>query len=903
MPPGTPPGATYICSLDGAPAVACTSPWDVTGLAMHQEAQVMVGARLPGVPLSNGVTRGVRRGLNPRGFGGGAAVGLAQLPDEGWVAWGGNVGVNLEASARNYARLLADGAFDPAQTGLTTGAEGPYLGEVIPVVQEMDAAGLPTGKTFVGGQFDRFNGAAVPRNLVRLTATGAVDPTWSGPDVGWEYDYVGVVVQELGMDGLPNGKLLVGGKFTRVDDNTDHQGLVRILPDGTVDPTWHAAGGFNDWVNTVWQVRGANNLPTGKLLVGGVFDAFDDQPVPKGLVMLLEDGSLDSSFGVGDGFDGWVATVLQPRDALGNHLPRYVVGGTFTQLDGVDIPARLVGLLSNGALDPSFNTGGEGLDGNSSNGAFGIIEEETPAGLPTGRLWVGGNFYDYYNGQSTDGELIRLNANGTRDMTVSPQVWGEISSLVPQRNANGTPTGKFWVAGDLDWVNDLPWTGLALLDANGTVDMSLPPQPMGGRAVYAVAQARDTSGGWLPGVHIAGSFRGWGGTPTGRGFTRLQANGAPHAVFTSNQGTGLYGEVRQVLPERDATGVLTGKLLVLGTFYDGYGVDVTDGILRLNDNGTRDTIYNAAAQGLYGAEGNTATPERTLAGGYTGKLWVGHGAREYNGTPIPGGLFRLQANGYRDATYNPVGFGYTNNGGYPASVDLIRQERDTSTGALTGKMLVAGSFDSFNGTPTPFGLVRLNNDGTLDATFNAGGSGLDGYYRNVLDLDQEVDANGVPNGRWVVGANLETYNGVTVRGAFRINADGTLDSTFNPEMYSEQRVDSVVQEYDVGAARFTTRWFLAGRFGTLANGAINIPDNLIRVEANGAWDPTYNTDLPGFDDDVYEMAPEFHFGQPTGNLILVGAFRHYNGETRLGLVRVLQDGAPDEYFHGQGRGP
>ena len=76
LPGGSPSGATYVCSVDGAPAVACTSPQQVTGLAMHREAQVAVTAQLPGLMASNAVTRSVRRGLNPRGFCGGAAVGL-----------------------------------------------------------------------------------------------------------------------------------------------------------------------------------------------------------------------------------------------------------------------------------------------------------------------------------------------------------------------------------------------------------------------------------------------------------------------------------------------------------------------------------------------------------------------------------------------------------------------------------------------------------------------------------------------------------------------------------------------------------------------------------------------------------------------------------------------------------
>ena len=47
-----------------------------------------------------------------------------------------------------------------------------------------------------------------------------------------------------------------------------------------------------------------------------------------------------------------------------------------------------------------------------------------------------------------------------------------------------------------------------------------------------------------------------------------------------------------------------------------------------------------------------------------------------------------------------------------------------------GKILIGGGFTSYNGTPVG-GIARLNPDGTLDTTFNPGGTGATGVVQGV----------------------------------------------------------------------------------------------------------------------------------------------------------------------------
>lgn len=83
-----------------------------------------------------------------------------------------------------------------------------------------------------------------------------------------------------------------------------------------------------------------------------------------------------------------------------------------------------------------------------------------------------------------------------------------------------------------------------------------------------------------------------------------------------------------------------------------------------------------------------------------------------------------------------------------------------------GKILVGGLLNSFNGQGL-YGIARLNPDGSVDTTFNPN---LNGY---VLELKILAD------GKILIGGSFTTVNGVNRNYLARLNSDGTLDTTFD----------------------------------------------------------------------------------------------------------------------------
>lgn len=85
-----------------------------------------------------------------------------------------------------------------------------------------------------------------------------------------------------------------------------------------------------------------------------------------------------------------------------------------------------------------------------------------------------------------------------------------------------------------------------------------------------------------------------------------------------------------------------------------------------------------------------------------------------------------------------------------------------------GKILVFGSFNSVNGTWSP-NMVRLNANGSVDTTFNIG----TGFFGETTAFALQSD------GKYVVGGNFSYFNGVSKEKMVRLNPDGVLDTSFN----------------------------------------------------------------------------------------------------------------------------
>jgi uncharacterized delta-60 repeat protein len=181
-----------------------------------------------------------------------------------------------------------------------------------------------------------------------------------------------------------------------------------------------------------------------------------------------------------------------------------------------------------------------------------------------------------------------------------------------------------------------------------------------------------------------------------------------------------------------------------------------------------------------------------------------------------------------------------------------------------GKILVGGWFGSMSGQPRN-SIARLNADGTIDTAFNPNAS----YW--ILSMVVQAD------GKILVGGMFTTMSGAPRNYIARLNADGTLDTDFNPNANSF--VYSLALQPD-------GKILIGGQFTAIGG----VPRNCIaRLNADGTLDTAFN---PNPNSSIYSLAV-----QADGKILVGGWFTTMGGVTRNQIARLNLDGTPDTAFN------
>ena len=232
-------------------------------------------------------------------------------------------------------------------------------------------------------------------------------------------------------------------------------------------------------------------------------------------------------------------------------------------------------------------------------------------------------------------------------------------------------------------------------------------------------------------ILAGGTFTGFDAQPHNH-IVRLEANGAPDATFAPQ----ASGDVQAMVVWPD------GRILIGGDFMSVSGIPCRH-IALLNPDGTVDKNFTAGCDGEV----------RALAIQPDGEVLVGGGFNKFDAQK-DNRITRVGPQGRRDPAFH-VGLGAN------AKVDSIALQRD-------GKILLAGLFTQFDGTPVGR-LVRLNPDGTLDAMFGAGTGANEAIIKLVV----------LPDGKILAAGDFTSFNGTPCNHIVRLNSDGSMDQTFN----------------------------------------------------------------------------------------------------------------------------
>ena len=348
---------------------------------------------------------------------------------------------------------------------------------------------------------------------------------------------------------------------------------------GTIDTSFVYGTGFDNSVNSIAIQT------NGKIIVGGFFNNYNGTPTNK-IIRLNTNGSIDTSFVYGTGFDGLVDEIAIQSDG------KILVGGNFLNYDGT--PANyIIRLNSNGTIDGSF-VYGTGFDANVRDIA---IQSD-------GKILVGGNFLSY-NGTPAN-NLIRLNSDGTIDGSF---VYGLGFNSTVNKIAIQSD-GKIVLGGNFTSYNLTPANGIIRLNSDGSIDTFF---IYGTGFNFSVVSIDIQTNGK---IIVGGVFNNYNGTGANR-IIRLNTDGSVDTSFV--YGTGFNFPVLSIAIQSD------GKILVGGQFGD-YNGTPANLIIRLNSDGSVDTSF------VYGIGFNGfATIEIAIKS--DGKIVVGGNFISYDGTP------------------------------------------------------------------------------------------------------------------------------------------------------------------------------------------------------------------------------------------------------------------------------
>jgi uncharacterized delta-60 repeat protein len=336
-------------------------------------------------------------------------------------------------------------------------------------------------------------------------------------------------------------------------------------------------------------------------------------------------------------------------------------------------------------------------------------------------------------------------------------------------------------------------------------------------------------------ILVGGGFSTYGST-TRNGIIRLNTGGTIDNTF--NIGTGFTSNVLSIALQPD------GKILAGGDFTSYSGV-TSNRIIRLNSDGTIDNTFNIGT----GFSSNV----RKIVLQPDGKILAVGDFISYDGTNS-NRIIRLDTGGTIDNTFN-IGSGFD----FPVYTIALQPDN---------KILVGGEFTSYSGV-TSNRIIRLEQNGTIDGTFNIGTGFGTGFSSAVLSIVPQ------PDGRILVGGYFISYNGTSRNQFIRLEQNGTIDGTFN----IGTGFNNTFSVYTI-ALQPDGKILVGGAFISYNGTSRN---RIIRLEKNGTIDGTFNIGT-GFTNNVQSIAL-----QPDGKILVGGTFTSYNGTTRNRIIRLNSD--------------
>jgi uncharacterized delta-60 repeat protein len=330
-------------------------------------------------------------------------------------------------------------------------------------------------------------------------------------------------------------------------------------------------------------------------------------------------------------------------------------------------------------------------------------------------------------------------------------------------------------------------------------------------------------------ILIAGHFTTYNGTTVGR-IVRLMPNGTIDPTFIT--GTGASHDIRSMHVQAD------GKILI-GGIQSTYNGQPANFFNRIDSTGAYDATFTMGTGPNNEVLAITTQPD--------GKILIGGFFSQYNGV-LKRGFARLHPNGTLDTTFTHGG------DGPQFGPDAIAVLPD-------GRIIVGGSFNSWNGDTNIKKVVRLHPNGMRDTTFFVSGTSSGNFQHVAVQAD----------GKYIFGGSFTQVQGQTVNRIVRLDSTGAVD----PGFVVGSGFDAGILDLHLQA---DGKLIVVGSF-TLYNTVGR--SRMARLHPNGTLDY-------GFDHCYLFNGGINAVGVlPNGDVVIGGGFTQFGGVNQTRLIRFI----------------
>lgn len=738
----------------------------------------------------------------------------------------------------------------------------------------------------------------------------------------------------------PDGKILVGGQFKKIS-GVEVGNIARLLPDGTVDPTFSADIDQPDYGGFINAIAVQAD---GKILVGGYFDHINgvgSSTVNVSIARLNPDGSRDATF-VATTYYGSVRAIAIDRDGS------ILVGGILVSVNGFTRFPYLVRLFDDGTIHPAFNPGGPAVTGPNGDVSSILIQED-------GKILIAGNF-GAYNGVSTD-KLARLTTGGALDGTFN------VGAVSPNSLAQ-QPDGKILFGG----FRSPAGNGLFRVDNTGALDPSFATSGGTGAltndSIDTIAVQADGK------ILIGGYFTEVDGTARA-GIARVNADGTLDPSFQAS----LDGIIVGIALGHNGTifacshlGVYTQNAEMLGAFNNdpasstllgvgsvdwmrgGSAPEISSVTFEVSSNGGATWTDLGAVSRIPGgwqiaaptlpSSGLLRARGRTTGGSYGGSTGVVEMIEDF---PVPGLTKLTLANPTHadvDSDYALLGGEITNIGNSPITERGVIYSRAIDNnlpvvggtkvfkeveGGTSSGVFEVDVFDLVGGTTYRYRAYAINSAGFVSYTDVASFTTV-GAPTVISPTDTSITATSAILGGNIIsdGGNPITGRGVYVIADLALEEDRLGDNDTDYLEFEDLSYDPMI---DPGTGVFTvavsgltpdTNYFYAA-YAINSEGTVYSEEGYFTTDAVSEPEPSSGSGSSDLLSLVEESAPPgqvdtgFNVGGGlggvdgivqaiallpggTGQLLIAGEFNSVGGEAHRGIARIGASGNVDATF-------